>query len=667
LLSPFVAIGLLEALLRLAGFGGYPPTVRAIGKSGQATMLVTDNRGTSSYFDARRTRPGTLNPTAFASPKPPDTVRIVLAGESAIEGFPQPMGWTAGAFLQEMLGAVWPGRHVEVINLGTTAVASFAVADMLKEVLPYEVDLVVIYGGHNEYFGAYGVASAHRAGGGPGALRLRRALGSTALVQALERLGARGASTPSHTLMEDVVKESAIPANSPLRQAASHNLHAHVGDMITRSRQAGAAVVVCIPPVNESGMAPIGRSAVEEMEPAQRKPIEALLAEAADAANPNPAAAVEKLQAAAKLAPQDAGIQYRLGNALRASGAGGPAQAAYQLALNLDTMPWRLTPDGAAALRDVAQTRGAALCDVAEAFRAASPDGCIGWELLDDHVHPTLRGQWLLARTWVDALTHLEGRVHVDAAAAMQLPDFDSFVEGIHLNPYDRYTVVQQLVRVFGVPFMKASNPAAFTRLDAERARMFAGMSLLAQSEAERWENPATHAGIRVPLSGMVAQALAREGRFAEAEPLLAAARLHVPAFNGLQFEYTYLLLAFRKDANKSLTDDDQALARATIDHIKVFLELSDHSSGQPERYLGRLLQLLGEHQAAIPRLMAARPKLKGTDALAVDMALLEAYMSTNQQDLARELARRGAAAGGPYVDAYRHALEAIPSGAGTP
>ena len=39
---------------------------------------------------------------------------------------------TSGRLLQEMLQAAWPGRTVETINLGTTAVASFPPARRQK-------------------------------------------------------------------------------------------------------------------------------------------------------------------------------------------------------------------------------------------------------------------------------------------------------------------------------------------------------------------------------------------------------------------------------------------------------------------------------------------------------------------------------------------------------
>ena len=75
------------------------------------------------------------------------------------------------AFLQLMLQDAWPDRRVEVINLGTTAIASFPVLGITTEALDYEPDLVVVYTGHNEFFGTYGVASVAAPAAGRGCSR----------------------------------------------------------------------------------------------------------------------------------------------------------------------------------------------------------------------------------------------------------------------------------------------------------------------------------------------------------------------------------------------------------------------------------------------------------------------------------------------------------------
>lgn len=49
--------------------------------------------------------------------------------------------------------------HVEVINLGMTAVNSYVINDLAKHVENLNPDVIIIYAGHNEYYGSFGVGS----------------------------------------------------------------------------------------------------------------------------------------------------------------------------------------------------------------------------------------------------------------------------------------------------------------------------------------------------------------------------------------------------------------------------------------------------------------------------------------------------------------------------
>jgi hypothetical protein len=142
---PFLMLAIAEGGLRQAGFGGYAPFFREIEADDGTTLVITDTAGSASYFFANRDKPGTNNEFAFKMPKPAGTTRIMLCGASAIKGFPQPVAFSAGAFLQEILQDVWPDREVEVINLGTTAVASFPVLDIMRQAMAYDPDLVNLH------------------------------------------------------------------------------------------------------------------------------------------------------------------------------------------------------------------------------------------------------------------------------------------------------------------------------------------------------------------------------------------------------------------------------------------------------------------------------------------------------------------------------------------
>jgi len=388
MLIPLLIMAVIEVLLRLSGFGGYEPLMKEMEDTSQGRLVVSQQAGTRDFFFANLARPGFSGQYAFHSPKAANTVRIVLVGGSAIKGFPQTRRFAASAFLKEMLGDVWPHRTVEVINLGTTAVASFPVREFLKQALAYEPDLVVVYSGHNEFYGAYGVVSSNQAGSSPAMLKLQHQLHGLAIVQATGRLlqYLRGWEPPS--LMEAMVGQDFISAESWKREAAANLLYRHIGSMVRMGQESSVPVLVCTLAGNEKDLAPIGSG--QTASDAERL---------VDAAINRHRAEPEKLKgvllALLERQPANAKAHYHLGRVYDRTGDHEKAQHHYVQARDLDTMPWRATSALQQSIRRAAREHGATLCDVEQAFRSQSPGGSIGWELMDDHVHPSLQGQAL--------------------------------------------------------------------------------------------------------------------------------------------------------------------------------------------------------------------------------------------------------------------------------
>lgn len=658
---PLLAIALLEGGLRLAGYGGYPPTMLEVKTPTGGTVVITDDPGPASYFFGNKDRGGSLTTQAFVSPKPVGTLRVVLAGESAAKGFPQPPALAASAFLREMLRDCLPGRAVEVINLGCTAISSFPVMEILDEMLAYEPDAVVIYCGNNEFFGAYGVASISRGWASPGALRWQRGLRSLGLVQLASDLLAPRPAAASRTLMEIMMAQGYTAPDDPIRGAAATNLETHAAHMARAARQRGARVVLCTLAANERDLAPLGESDVSRLTAPQRQQIESLVKSAEARLPADPAAVGVELDAALKLAPQHATLHYWRGRWLSSQGRPLDALAEYQQAIDFDPMPWR--PPGACndALRRAAAATGAALCDARQAFRDASPGGAIGWELMDDHVHPSLRGQYVLARAIMGGLAApAGGAALVSSAAVERLGDFESYAARLGDNPYERFGVCHLLRELATIPFIQRSNPGMTARFDRLGDELLAAMPPPLAEVCRQWTDPKTPAKARRPISGNVARELVRQKRVAEAEPLFRLARECVPLYSAWNLEYTYFLLVCRHEMSGGrLGDADRSESAAAIERGRLLLSKGRSESGMAERYMGRMHQLSGEWAEAIPLLLAAQPKLREMDRVACDMALVESYRRTGDAVAARAVIDFGIQNSGPYAESYRRMLGA--------
>ena len=316
-------------------------------------------------------------------------------------------------------------------------------------------------------------------------------------------------------------------------------------------------------------------------------------------------------------------------------------------------MPWRPTGDTEAAIRSAAASHDAILCDVAERFRETSADGGIGWDLLDDHVHLTLRGQAEVARAVVTSMADLPGALRVAPEAAASLGDWQAYAARLGTNEYDDYRVNHTLRLLFGVPFMKRSNEPAFTRFEAACNEAEAKMSPAALVAAREWQTMRPHAGGLRPITGMIARVMMRENRVAEAERLYAIAQTQVPDYTSWYLEYVYFTLACREKLSGRLSEADLALAARAIAQGQFLLKRGYSQTGLTERHCGRLHQLRGEWAEAIPLLLAARPRLAAEDLVACDQALVLSYAKTGDRRAAEALIAEGALKGGRFAPLY--------------
>src|ERR1019366_9354225 len=97
---------------------------------------------------------------------------LFVMGESSAAGFPYPPNGTFARVIRDALTDVLPADTVEVVNLGMAATNSYTIADLAHDVIDQKPDAVLIYGGHNEYYGALGAGSIETLGSYPSFVRL---------------------------------------------------------------------------------------------------------------------------------------------------------------------------------------------------------------------------------------------------------------------------------------------------------------------------------------------------------------------------------------------------------------------------------------------------------------------------------------------------------------
>ena len=153
--APVLFLVLLEGTLRLAGYGRptalfIPDTVPGYDRTNPAF--------TAPFFPPQFD----ITPLNFriARKKPAGHLRVFVLGESAVRGTPEP-GFGFAAQLGPQLRAAYPGRVVEVYNLGIVAINSHVVYQAARAAAALEPDLFVLYLGNNEVVGPYGPGSVN--------------------------------------------------------------------------------------------------------------------------------------------------------------------------------------------------------------------------------------------------------------------------------------------------------------------------------------------------------------------------------------------------------------------------------------------------------------------------------------------------------------------------
>ena len=148
-LSPLLFFGLLEAGLRLGGYGY--PTGFFPGPDAGGTW-------TTNLPLRMAVLPPQAGPDSAAcifSAKPAGRVRIFVLGGSAAMGTPDP-AFSFGRILAVMLREQYPDVQFEVVNGAMTAINSHVAVEIARDCAAREPDLFVVYMGNNEVIGPYG-------------------------------------------------------------------------------------------------------------------------------------------------------------------------------------------------------------------------------------------------------------------------------------------------------------------------------------------------------------------------------------------------------------------------------------------------------------------------------------------------------------------------------
>jgi lysophospholipase L1-like esterase len=373
---PVLLFVILEICLRIFNYGGTLDLFIS-GPEGYNEYLRCNPEVARRYFYLQSSIP-TPPKQLFLRQKPSNGYRIFVLGESSAAGFPYGNSASFPNILERGLSKSFPLKRIEVINIALAAINSYALLDLVDEVLQQSPDAILIYTGHNEYYGALGVGSVQSLGNRRWLvhaylkcqsmkifLLLRNFIGWTKIQ--LSHIFYKGSEVdPSATLMERIVAEQTIPFGSPLYEAGKKQFKENMDAILQKAARNGVRVVLSELVSNVHDQEPfISVDTPEEF---------------------------------------SAKSYYTLARQCEVNGEYEKAKLNYYKAKDYDALRFRASEEFNSIIKDLAIQYSLPLVPTISYFEKESPRGMIGNSLILEHLHPNIDGYFLIAKAFYETM-----------------------------------------------------------------------------------------------------------------------------------------------------------------------------------------------------------------------------------------------------------------------
>lgn len=368
IIIPVILIVLLELGLRLFHFG-YDLKLFNKSKLYPGYYEINNNVGKRYFTKFEATNPPN---DIFRINKPDSCFRIFVMGESTTEGFPYHYGTTFSRILYYRLQDAFPHKRIEVVNLGMSAISSYALIDFTDEILKQKPDLIIIYAGHNEYYGALGVGSVENGGNVRWLKILNLKMIHFRTYQLLQRIITGFSNLISSdksekgTLMERIVKNKSIELNSKLFKKGLDQFKINMSEIIEKAKKAEVPVILSEQVSNIRDQKPFKSIKTKEFPEADEVFDQAIKSES----------------------------KREFDKALEL----------YYKAKDLDAIRFRAPEALNEVIIGLGKKYNVYVVPMKKYFEENSPNRLVGDDLMLDHLHPNLSGYFLMADAFFNSI-----------------------------------------------------------------------------------------------------------------------------------------------------------------------------------------------------------------------------------------------------------------------
>jgi tetratricopeptide (TPR) repeat protein len=399
-------------------------------------------------------------------------------GGSSAAGYPYGYNGTFSRVVNDMLTDAMPGQKVEVVNVATSAISTYTLFDQVDEILEQKPDVIMIYAGHNEFYGALGVGSNENLGGFPGFVRfylkLQRFKTFMLLREMIVSSGQWIATTLSDeepttgTLMERIISDQSIELNGPEYELAMIQFRSNMEAIIQKFANEDIPVYISTIASNVKDQPPFVSIENDQNPPADEV--------------------------------------YKKATSLYQNGDTTAAKEQFEYAKDLDGLKFRAPSDINKIINSLSDTYpNTTLVPVHGAFEKASPDGIIGNNLMLEHLHPNQTGYFLMGRNFAESL--LDDLAKQGLASPGQLNP-DSYFDQMYISDFDNRIVHHRLRTLKqGFPFVIDGKETPY-QFNYEPEGMVDSLAFGVVHKNIRWDAAKVELGNYYQRQGMIDKAL---------------------------------------------------------------------------------------------------------------------------------------------------------------
>ncbi len=410
-LLPFVVLELALRVLGVAAQVDYQDPL--VGFSRISPLFERDDA--DDVYRINRSRLTMFHEQEFSAVKPTNGFRAFCLGGSTVRGHPYENPTAFARWMELELSQRDPSRQYEVVNCGGLSYASYRLLGILREVLKYDPDLIVVATGHNEFledrtYGELKARSNSRAW-------LEDRVHDLRLVRMVRQwtqpdAGGRDAEASRRTILPEEVEArldhhtgyAAYHRDEEWSRGVVEHFDRSIRTMIATCQQAGVPIVLVelgsnvrdCPPFKSEHRA--GLTASEQLE------WERLFDAGSRRDVSSPAEALGHYRQAADLDAEYALLQYRMARCLDRLGRTDEAREAYLTAKDADVCPLRMTEEIGRRLNVIAAETETPLIPARQLIESHIPSRIAGNEWYLDHVHPSILAHQMIARAIVDEM-----------------------------------------------------------------------------------------------------------------------------------------------------------------------------------------------------------------------------------------------------------------------